>query len=100
MNRAALLRLLMGGGGAPFIYQVSREQDSVYFSVGLKLVAGSLIMTNIGPLLEDYKNVAEQAKNLAANLVKANETLQKNAKTPAVVNAEAVEIEDAEIIDV
>lgn len=91
MNREALFRLLTVAVIAPFLYGVSEDQDSVYFRIGLKLVAGSLIAMNIAPLLQDYQNVKAQAKELAASLATAQQTLAKTARTPTTIDAESVE---------
>lgn len=91
MNREALFRLLTVAVIAPFIYTVSDDQKSVYFRIGLKLVAGSLIAMNIAPLLNDYQVFKRQAKELAASLANAQQTLAKTARTPTTIEAESIE---------
>jgi hypothetical protein len=57
MNREVLFRVLQVAVVAPWLYHISQKSDtSPYFSIGLKLVAGSIIALNAKPLLNDWKN--------------------------------------------
>jgi hypothetical protein len=89
------MRLLTVAVVAPYLYKVSSKETG-YFGVGLKLVAGGLIVSQIPALLKDYETVAAQAKKIAANLVKAQETLDKQNAARVVVSAEAEEAEFTE----
>ena len=51
MNRDLWFRILQVIVVAPYIYKLSAETDNDYFNIGLKLVAGSIIMMNLKPLL-------------------------------------------------
>lgn len=51
MNRELWFSLLQIAVVAPYLYHLSRETKSGYFDIGLKLVAGAIIMNNIRPVL-------------------------------------------------
>jgi len=89
MNRAMLMRLLTVAVLAPYIYKQSAKEKG-YFAFGLKLFAGSLIVSNIPALMEDYKTVAAQAKTIANNLVKAQETLNAQNAARTIVNVDEI----------
>lgn len=89
MNRAMLQRILTVAVLAPYLYKQSAKETG-YFAIGLKLLAGGLIATNIPALMEDYKVIATQAKNVARNLAKAQDTLNAQNAARTVVNADDV----------
>lgn len=97
MNREILLRVLTVAVLAPYLFRQSQKESNVYFGVGLKLLAGVLITSNIPQLMKDYETVAAQAKQVARNLVKAQETLnaQNAARTTIVADAEEAEFTDS-----
>jgi len=69
MNREAWFRVLQVAVVAPWLYHVSTKQNhSPYFRVGLKLVAGSIVMLNVKPLMQDYANAKELLENVAKEL--------------------------------
>lgn len=51
MNRELWWRVLQVAIIAPYIYKLSSEADNDYFNVGLKMVAGSIIIMNLKPLI-------------------------------------------------
>ena len=89
MNRAVWFRILQVAVVAPWLYSISGKTSSTYFRVGLKLVAGSIIMLNIKPLMQDYKN----AQVLLAQLKTQMETTQANL--PTIIEGESETISDA-----
>jgi len=89
MNRAMLQRILTVAVFAPYLYKLS-EKESGYFAVGLKLLAGGLVVTNIPTLMNDYKTIAQQTKNIAANLVKAQETLNAQNAARTIITPDDV----------
>ena len=93
MNRAMWFRVLQVAVVAPYLFRVSQKEKG-YFGVGLKLVAGSIVAMNIVPLIADAKTMKNQAQTLVAQLVKAQETLAKNQRVPATVDAEMAEFVD------
>ena len=89
MNRAVWFRILQVAVVAPWLYHVSAKTSSPYFRVGLKLVAGSIIMLNIKPLMQDYKN----AQVLIAQLKTQMETAQ--ASLPTIIEGESETISES-----
>jgi len=89
MNRAMLQRILTVAVLAPYLYKQSAKETG-YFAIGLKMLAGGLIITNIPALMDDYKVIAQQAKNIANNLVKAQETLNAQNAARTVINQDDV----------
>ena len=53
MNKQLWQRLLWVGVAAPYVYYLSRGEKNEYFNVGLKLLAGSIVVANIKPLLTE-----------------------------------------------
>jgi len=47
MNRETWFRILQVAVVAPFIYTLSDEEKNSYFKLGLKLVAGAIIIMNV-----------------------------------------------------
>lgn len=92
MNREILLRVLTVAVLAPYLFRQSQKETG-YFNVGLKLLAGVLITSNVPQLMKDYETVAAQAKNLARNLTKAQETLNAQNAARTTIVADAVEAE-------
>ena len=82
MTRDVWFRILQVMVVAPWLYHVSNKSSSTYFKVGLKLVAGSIIMLNIKPLMEDYKN----AQLILAQLKSEIETV--TATAPVIIEGE------------
>jgi hypothetical protein len=69
MNREAWFRVLQVAVVAPWLYHISTKQThSPYFRVGLKLVAGSIVMLNVKPLMQDYKDAKELIENVAKEM--------------------------------
>ncbi len=66
MNREIWFRLLQVAVVAPFIYTISEKQTG-YFRLGLKLVAGSIVIMNIEPLLRDLQPLIQAAAEFKAN---------------------------------
>lgn len=91
MNRAFLQRLLMMAVVAPYLYKLSSREDG-YFSIGLKLVAGGIIVANIEPLIKESKQVATDAKAFLAQVQKAQQTLEREQGKKVVIDAEDGEI--------
>ena len=67
MNREIWFRILQVAIVAPFLYTVSEQQKNAYFKLGLKLVAGSIIIMNVEPLMTDLKPVINAAMKLKAD---------------------------------
>lgn len=52
MNRDLWFRLLQVAVVAPYVYKLSGESKNPYFGVGLKMVAGSIIIMNVKPIVQ------------------------------------------------
>lgn len=63
MNREIWFRILQVAVVAPFIYTLSEKQTG-YFRLGLKLVAGSIVIMNIEPLLKDLQPLIQAAAQM------------------------------------
>ena len=63
MNREIWFRILQVAVVAPFIYTLSEKQTG-YFKLGLKLVAGSIVIMNIEPLLKDLQPLIQAAAQM------------------------------------
>ena len=57
---------------APYIYKLSRESDNDYFNVGLKLVAGSIVVMNVRPILVEAAPVLKVLADATMNAAKQN----------------------------
>ena len=68
MNREVWFRILQVAVVAPWLYHISSKTDQRYFRVGLKLVAGSIIMLNIKPLYNDYLAAQKILRQVAAQM--------------------------------
>ena len=64
MNRDIWFRILQVAVVAPFLYTISEQQKNAYFKLGLKLVAGSIIIMNIEPLMTDLKPIVTAAMKI------------------------------------
>ena len=80
MNREVWFRILQVAVVAPWLYHISNKTEQAYFRVGLKLVAGSIIMLNAKPLWEDYQN----AQKLIAQL----QEQMKQKQLPTIIEGE------------
>ena len=98
MNRAMWIRILTVAVLAPYLYKQSMNEKG-YFAVGLKLFAGSLIATNIIPLMNDAEILKRQAQTIVANLVKAQETIAQNNLARVVVDVNAEEVSEGEFAE-
>ena len=87
MNRLVWFRILQVAVVAPYLYHVSNRVDSAYFRVGLKLVAGSIIMMNAKPLWQDYQN----AQQFIAQL---KEQMNKQ-KLPVIIEGESEPVNES-----
>jgi len=67
MNRETWFRILQVAVVAPFIYTLSDEEKNSYFKLGLKLVAGAIIIMNVPPLLAEAKPLIEAAAQMKAS---------------------------------
>ena len=85
MNREIWFRILQVAVVAPWLYHLSGSTKSPYFRVGLKLVAGSIIMLNVKPLMNDYKNAQVILADLKTKLDAANAT----ATLPKIIEGES-----------
>ena len=97
MDRAMLLRILTVAVVAPYLYKVSTKETG-YYSIGLKLLAGSLILTNVPQLLKDVDTMKNGAQAFIANLSKAQKTLAEQNAGKTVIdvsNAEEAEFTTA-----
>lgn len=50
---------------APYLYSISEKQTG-YFRLGLKLVAGSVVIMNIEPLMRDLQPLIQAAAQIKA----------------------------------
>ena len=66
MNRETWFRILQVAIVAPFLYTISEQQKNAYFKLGLKLVAGSIVIMNIQPLINDLQPVFQAAMKMKA----------------------------------
>ena len=95
MNREMWLRILTVAVVAPYLYKLSGKERG-YFSVGLKLLAGGLIAINVAPLMQDAKTLQTQAQGFLQQVAKAQETLNKTARVPTTIDADAADAEFTE----
>lgn len=61
MTPDTIFRLLQVGVVAPYAFKASRDQENPYFNVGLKLVAGTILVANVPILLAAFKQYSEQS---------------------------------------
>jgi hypothetical protein len=67
MNRETWFRILQVAVVAPFLYTMSEQQKNAYFKLGLKLVAGSIVIMNVEPLMRDLQPVIQTAMKMKAD---------------------------------
>jgi len=87
MNRETWFRLLQIAVIAPFLYTMSEEQKNAYFKLGLKLVAGSIIIMNVEPLMVDLKPVFTAAMKMKAEADQLTAESKANAIEGEFVDA-------------
>lgn len=61
VNRNLLLNGLMVGVVAPYLYKIADKED-VYFKLGLKMLAGTIAIVNLPPLIEEVKPLYQAAQ--------------------------------------
>lgn len=66
MNRELWFRILQVAVIAPYLYSISEKQTG-YFRLGLKLVAGSVVLMNVEPLMRDLQPLIQAAAKLKAD---------------------------------
>ena len=81
MNRDLWTRLLMVGVAAPYLYKLSKKEQNDYFNVGLKMLAGVIIVTNIKPILVQAAPVLKVLSDAAVNQAR---TLTAEVKAEAI----------------
>lgn len=74
----------MVGVAAPYVYSLSRGEENDYFNVGLKLLAGGIVVANVQPIL---------VKAAPALKVLADATMKQARTIDASVKAEAIDAE-------
>ena len=79
MNRETWFRILQIAIVAPFIYTISEQQKNAYFKLGLKLVAGSIIVMNIEPLIKDLQPLIQAAARLKIDADTISAQQKRNA---------------------
>jgi len=67
MNRETWFRILQLAVVAPFLYTMSEQQKNAYFKLGLKLVAGSIVVMNIEPVFRDLQPLVKAAAQIKIN---------------------------------
>lgn len=72
MNRELFFRLLQIAVVAPYIYRTANDMDSDYFRIGLKMVAGSIVVLNARPLFEAAKPTIKAALDYYVEAQKRN----------------------------
>lgn len=87
MNRELWFRILQVAVVAPYAYKLSRESDNVYFAIGLKMVAGSLVLANARPILQGIAPVIK---------VLADATAEAQRQAARLDTADAIEGEYVE----
>ena len=78
MNRETWFRILQVAVVAPFIYSISEKQTG-YFRLGLKLVAGSIVIMNIEPIMKELQPLIEAAAKMQADAARLSETEKESA---------------------
>lgn len=81
MNRELWNRILQVAIVAPYVYALSRREKNEYFSVGLKLVAGGIVIANLQPLIRE---AAPVLKVLADAAMQSNRTIDANTRAKAI----------------
>ena len=78
MNRDIWFRILQIAVVAPYIYSLSEKQNA-YFKLGLKLVAGSIVIMNAGPLFQEARPYLEAALQMKASADRLTAQAKANA---------------------
>lgn len=89
MNREIWFRILQVAVIAPFLYTVSEQQKNAYFKLGLKLVAGSIIIMNVEPLMTDLKPIMQAAMKLKSDADAITAQSKANAVDAEFTNVSA-----------
>ncbi len=79
MNRETWFRLLQIAVIAPFLYTMSEQQKNAYFKLGLKLVAASVVLMNVEPLMKDLQPVITAALKMKAEADQLSAVQKENA---------------------
>ena len=79
MNRETWFRILQIAVVAPFIYSISEQQKNAYFKLGLKLVAGSIVIMNVQPLFIQLQPLIETAMQMKADAEKLSAQQKEKA---------------------
>lgn len=79
MNRETWFRILQIAVVAPFIYSISEQQKNAYFKLGLKLVAGSIVIMNVQPLFIQLQPLIETAMQMKADAEKLSAQQKETA---------------------
>ena len=87
MNRETWLRILQIAVVAPFIYKIS-EKERGYFRLGLKLVAGGIVLSNLPALLKELEPVIKAATKLTNEAALINAQEKANAVDGEIVSYE------------
>jgi hypothetical protein len=66
MNQSLWFRVLQVAVAAPYIYSISEQQKNPYFRLGLKLVAGSILVMNLEPLWREAQPMIQAAIKMKA----------------------------------
>ena len=66
MDRDTWFRILELAIVAPYLYTRSEKEKNLYFKVGLKLVAGALMIRALPPLMAKVQPLVEAAQKIAA----------------------------------
>ena len=67
MNRETWFQILQIAVLAPYVYTLSDEETNSYFRLGLKLIAGAIVIKNIPPLLNTMQPLIAAAAQMQAS---------------------------------
>lgn len=79
MNRETWFRILQIAVVAPFLYTISEQQKNAYFKLGLKLVAGSIVIMNVQPLFIELQPFIQAAIKMKTDADKLTAQAKENA---------------------
>lgn len=79
MNKDTWFRILQVAVVVPFIYTLSEDQKNVYFKLGLKLVAGAVLVMNIQPLIREAQPLIQAVVKLQSDAAKIDAQEKANA---------------------
>jgi len=88
MNRELWFRILQVAVVAPYVYQLSKNSENDYFSIGLKMVAASLVVANIKPILLQAAPAIQKLANATATA--SNASLLSDREKDDAVDVEFV----------